>query len=158
MNEHQRIIQRLADRAAERLTPAGEAELQRHLEQCEACREQARRFGRSFAALAGTFQEAEVPSLAAAVFHRVDQAAPARFEFGWRSIWAGAAVLTAVLFFSVWMVRPGLSDRQVLADYGQDMQALWEGGAVDTLSASMLETWGEPDWVERLETGETEVN
>jgi anti-sigma factor RsiW len=152
MNEHTEIIAQLADRAAERLSPAEEARLNCHLENCPPCREQARRFTESFQALAKVLDEVQAPPLLNGVLARLDHPEARRASFGWRPAWAGGAVLALVLVFSALMSRPGITTQQVLQDYSEDVQTLWEGGAAQTDGAWLPEGWSETTGLETSET------
>jgi anti-sigma factor RsiW len=152
MNEHRDIIAQLADRAAGQLSPADEAKLNCHLENCPPCREEARRFARSCQALENVLEGVVSPPLLNGVLARLDRPAVRRAGFGWRPAWAGGAVLALVLVFSALMSRPGITTQQVLQDYGEDVQTLWEGGTADTDSAWLPDTWSETTGLENPES------
>ena len=143
MNEHMDIIAQLADRATERLSPEEEAKLNCHLENCPPCREQALRFARSCQALEKVLDGVVSPPLLSGVLSRLDNPETRRARLGWRPAWAGGAVLMLVLVFSALMSRPGISTQQVLQDYGEDVQTLWEGGAPETDGAWLPAGWSE---------------
>jgi anti-sigma factor RsiW len=152
MNEHTEIIAQLADRAAERLSPAAAARLNCHLENCPQCREQARRFSRSCQALEKALDGLVSPPLLNGVLARLEHPEIRRANLGWRPAWAGGAVLLLVLVFSAWMGRPGISTQQVLQDYGEDVQTLLQGGAPETDSAWLPDGWDETTGLESSET------
>jgi anti-sigma factor RsiW len=158
MSGHERILKRLADRAAGCLSPGEEAKLSLHLAQCVSCQAEAQRFEKSFQALAGALTGVVSPPLQSRVLNQVARKAPGRFEFGWRSIWAGTAVLTAVMLFSVYMAQPGITNQQVLQAYGDDVQSLWEGGGTDSYNTWMQDSWNEGTWLEQAGASQSEKN
>lgn len=148
MNEHRDIIAQLADRAADRLSPEAAARLKCHLENCPECREQARRFMQSYQTLEKVLEDMTSPSLFAGVKARLEHPEPRRAFVGLRPAWAGITVLSVVLVFSALMSRPGITTEQVLQDYSEDVQTLWEGGTADAENAWLPSEWSETTGLE----------
>ena len=153
MNEHTDIIVQLADRAAKRLTPVAETRLNCHLENCPECREAAKRFTRSCLALENVLDGLVSPPLFNGVRERLEHPETRRAQIGWRPVWAGAAVLTLVLAFSTFMSRPMISNEQVMQEYSEDIQILWEGGFAETESSWLPAGWTETTGLESSENG-----
>jgi anti-sigma factor RsiW len=157
MNEHARTLSRLAARAAGNLPPADEVQLARHLDYCPECRELARGFDRSLVALSRATEGVVSLPLAAAVRARVSRTESTSRVWDWKPVWAGAAVLASVFVFSVFMVHPRLTDQQVMKEYGDDLMALWKGGAMDSSNTWMQNGWDATTLLTReaQESGET---
>ena len=152
MNEHTDIIAQLADRAAERLSPAETVKLNCHLDNCPQCREQARWFVQSYQALENALDGVVSPPLFNGVWERLEHPETRRTAVSWRPAWAGVTVLALVLVFSALMSRPGITNQQVLQDYSEDVQTLWEGGVAETTGAWLPEGWSETTGLENSET------